>query len=103
MNYPTHPVDGIIDHKMIWLEENGSWHQRPRTTAELSAFKSQAELMVRVKRDEFLRDSDIMIMADRWANYTDETRTAWTLYRQQLRELTTQSGFPYNLNWPTKP
>lgn len=29
--------------------------------------------------------------------------TAWGLYRQELRDLTTQPGFPYDVVWPTKP
>ena len=103
MNYPTHPEDGIIDHSMIWLEQNGSWYQRPRNPAELAAFKTQAESMVRVKRDQLMRDSDIMVMIDRWDSYSSEQQSAWRQYRQQLRDLPGQAGFPYTLTWPTSP
>lgn len=27
----------------------------------------------------------------------------WAIYRQQLRDIPTQEGFPYEVVWPTKP
>jgi hypothetical protein len=30
-------------------------------------------------------------------------KVAWATYRQQLRDITNQSGFPWNLVWPTQP
>jgi hypothetical protein len=27
----------------------------------------------------------------------------WAAYRQQLRDVTSQSGYPFNVVWPTKP
>jgi hypothetical protein len=27
----------------------------------------------------------------------------WELYRQALRDITEQTGFPYEVTWPTKP
>jgi hypothetical protein len=34
---------------------------------------------------------------------TTEQKTAWATYRQQLRDITSQSGFPDTINWPTAP
>ncbi|MGA0926878.1 MAG: phage tail assembly chaperone [Burkholderiaceae bacterium] len=28
---------------------------------------------------------------------------AWASYRQALRDITGQAGFPYAVTWPTKP
>ena len=28
---------------------------------------------------------------------------AWATYRQALRDITEQTGFPYSMIWPTKP
>lgn len=40
---------------------------------------------------------------DWWAT-SDRTMTAeQTAYRQALREITDQAGFPINITWPTKP
>lgn len=50
---------------------------------------------VRAQRDELLVASDHMALADR---ITDE----WRAYRQALRDLPAQDGFP-DVTWPTAP
>ena len=51
---------------------------------------------VRAQRDTLLAASDHMALADR---ITDE----WRTYRQTLRDIPNQSGFPSSITWPTKP
>lgn len=51
---------------------------------------------VRAQRDKLLAASDSMALADR---ITDE----WRTYRQSLRDLPAQSGFPSSVTWPTEP
>ena len=51
---------------------------------------------VRAQRDELLAASDSMALADR---ITDE----WRTYRQTLRDVPAQSGFPTNVTWPVEP
>lgn len=51
---------------------------------------------VRAKRDALLVSSDNMALADR---ITD----AWRTYRQSLRDLPAQSGFPNSITWPVEP
>ena len=34
---------------------------------------------------------------------TIEQQTTWATYRQQLRDIPQQSGFPYNVTWPVAP
>jgi len=50
----------------------------------------------RIKRDNLLVESDAYALADR---ITKE----WTDYRQALRDVPTQHGFPTNVTWPTRP
>ena len=56
---------------------------------------SEAET-VRAKRDALLAASDHMALADR---ITDE----WRTYRQSLRDVPAQDGFPNSVTWPTEP
>lgn len=42
---------------------------------------------VRKCRDDFLKDSDIYVMSDRWDQYTEQKKTEWRVYRQTLRDL----------------
>ena len=51
---------------------------------------------VRVQRDALLAASDSMALADR-------ITADWTTYRQALRDLPAQTGFPANITWPTEP
>ena len=54
------------------------------------------EQEARSKRDLILTASDTMALVDR---VTDE----WKTYRQALRDVPAQSGFPDNITWPTEP
>ena len=66
--------------------------------AAATEFKSRA---VRVERDIKLGRSDWTQLAD--APITDEQRIAWNVYRQALRDVPQQEGFPWNVEWPTLP
>ena len=52
---------------------------------------------VRTTRDEKLKDSDWTQIAD-----APVDKTAWATYRQALRDVPTQSGFPWEVTWPTQ-
>ena len=79
---------------------------------------------VRSKRDKLLADTDKNMILDRMGFEIPEHITMtniisvmtsffevlskansgdWAVYRQQLRDLTKQKGFPYNVEFPTKP
>jgi len=53
---------------------------------------------VRTTRDEKLKDSDWTQVAD-----APVDKTVWATYRQALRDVPTQSGFPCDITWPTQP
>jgi hypothetical protein len=60
-----------------------------------------AETASRRQRNSMLRTSDWTQLAD---SPIDETqRAAWAVYRQALRDITAQAGFPEHINWPTPP
>lgn len=52
----------------------------------------------RAQRDDLLRDSDWTQVPDAPTN-----KTAWATYRQALRDIPDQEGFPSNITWPTPP
>jgi hypothetical protein len=59
--------------------------------------QDQAEDAVRNQRNRLLSDTD-------WMALSDNTMTPeWATYRQALRDITDQTGFPYAVDWPTKP
>lgn len=59
--------------------------------------------MLRSERNRKLSESDIYVLADRWASYTVEQQSAWSSYRQALRDLPENTTDPFNPVWPIKP
>ena len=53
---------------------------------------------VRVLRDALLTASDWTQVAD-----APVDQAAWAIYRQALRDVPSQAGFPDNVTWPVKP
>jgi len=52
---------------------------------------------VRRERNQLLRESD-------WVSGSDITMSdAWKTYRQALRDIPSQEGFPNDVTWPTSP
>ena len=53
---------------------------------------------VRTTRGEKLKDTDWTQVAD-----APVDKAAWATYRQALRDITAQQGFPWNVTWPVAP
>jgi hypothetical protein len=67
--------------------------------AEYKAMKDAEQAKsVRASRTQMLKDSD-------WTQIADSTadKAAWAVYRQALRDVTAQAGFPWTIDWPTQP
>ena len=55
----------------------------------------------RTERDALLTACDWTQMSD--SPLSDEAKAAWAEYRQALRDLPKQAGFPENIEWPEEP
>jgi hypothetical protein len=53
---------------------------------------------VRATRGEKLKDTDWTQVAD-----APVDQAVWATYRQALRDVTAQAGFPWTVTWPTQP
>lgn len=83
-------VNGIW--KQTWVVEN-------LTETEKQQLTEEKKYTVRLQRNRLLTETD-------WTQSRDVTLdndADWTVYRQELRDITTQDGFPHNITWPTKP
>ncbi len=67
-----------------------------------AAYKAQKDAeqakSVRETRNQKLKDTDWTQVAD-----APVDKAAWAAYRQELRDITAQAGFPWNVTWPTQP
>ena len=82
-------------------ETNGAWSVgwtiTDRTAAEIQDYDNSLAEDVRKKRNEKLVATD-------WWMLSDHTATQSQIdYRQALRDVPSQSGFPHTITWPTKP
>ena len=86
------------------LESELEWQQVGVTlqyTDDLPVDTSVLAQQVRNERDYRLFKTDYYVMPDYPA--TEEMLIQVTDYRQQLRDITKQSGFPQNIVWPVNP
>lgn len=58
---------------------------------------------VRVKRNAALTASDWTQLPDAQAAMSESMRLAWAAYRQALRDVSNQPGFPQTVEWPVTP
>lgn len=61
----------------------------------------QAEGNIRSLRDNKLQETDWIV--SKAYERGQPVPTEWAYYRQALRDVTDQAGFPYEIIWPTKP
>lgn len=71
----------------------------PLTVDELQAKVDAIAQRVRIQRDQLLKSSDWTQGKD----IADEVSVPWATYRDELRHLPEQAGFPTNVTWPTPP
>ena len=94
--YQTAFKDGVEqDAKGKWVWK---WSISEMDDEAKAAKDAEAAKGVRASRDRMLSESD-------WTQVLDAPvdQTAWAQYRQALRDLPAQSGFPHTITWPTKP
>tara|TARA_B100001094_G_scaffold330684_1_gene396530 strand:- start:662 stop:1126 length:465 start_codon:yes stop_codon:yes gene_type:complete len=82
------------------LWETG-WSVRQMTPEESAKADADQSTLVRKERDSLLAQSD-------WTQFTDSplsenAKTAWASYRDSLRNIPSQSGFPWDIIWPELP
>ena len=87
--------DGIPRYKL----EDG--HPVERTDAEIEADRVPIlEAQIREQRNKLLSESDWTQIPDNPLSQSE--RESWAAYRQQLRDIPEQAGFPTNITWPER-
>lgn len=80
----------------------GKWYTKYSVAdmdAEAIAAKDAEQAKsVRNSRTQMLKDSDWTQVAD-----APVDQAAWAAYRQALRDITAQAGFPWTVDWPIAP
>lgn len=75
-----------------------AWAKVQMSAQERSDVDATNANSVRNARNTLLTMSDWTQIAD-----APVDSAAWAVYRQSLRDVTSQAGFPWNVTWPSKP
>ena len=89
-----------IAHERVgdpWLVKVSGGVAAVDAALETSYNNNKAEAEIRAERDALLAATDIYALQD--LVMTEEMKT----YRQALRDVPQQAGFPTTVTWPTKP
>jgi hypothetical protein len=82
--------------------QNGVWEMAWQVTSasatEIAERVQRKEAEVRQQRNELLSACDWTQLPDSPADHE-----AWATYRQELRDVTEQAGFPWEVQWPETP
>jgi len=83
--------------EIITNAQTGEVTIREMTPEEIAALAPTA--------DEIRTQRNAMLAACDWTQVADAPvdQTLWAVYRQELRDIPDQEGFPENVIWPTQP
>jgi hypothetical protein len=96
VDHTKNVVEGIpCEQGQGWVQ---TWVVTNATQEEIQERTLQKKADVRAQRDLLLTKSDCTQMLD-----FKGPSEAWRPYRQALRDLTSQSGFPWSVSWPVPP
>lgn len=101
------PQDGaiVIEEQLgsspgIYYKYHLASRQWVNTATEQQAYDLAAQNAT-LQRNTRLYDSDWTQIPNN--PLTSEQQQAWAVYRQELRDITMQPGYPFNVVWPTPP
>lgn len=92
----------IRDMFADYTDDEGVTHTKAeQEQAYQAGLDATAATSVRAQRDKLLAETDwIVIMhTEKGTNIP----AVWEIYRQSLRDITSQPGFPHDVTWPEKP
>ena len=93
--YQSSQRDGVVEINGQWFTKYVAVEPDDDGKARMDAEQAKR---VREDRNKRLADCD-------WTQLSDAPvdATAWAAYRQQLRDVTAQAGFPWEVVWPEAP
>jgi hypothetical protein len=93
--YQTAYKDGVEQVSGNWVWK---WSISEMSAEAIASKDADAAKGVRTTRDAKLAETDWTQVAD-----APVDQAAWATYRQELRALPEQTGFPHEITWPSKP
>lgn len=106
--YPVIPTESPnVDHTKNLMRtavknKKGQWIETWYTE---DATKQQIEERTQGQISQIISKRNQLLVASDWTQIPDVpvNQEAWKKYRQELRDLSKQTGFPWDVTWPEKP
>lgn len=81
-----------------WVQ---TWHLNPVSSEVTANRTAELSASVRADRDQRLSETDWIVI--KAYERSQSIPSEWEVYRQALRDITAQAGFPHSVEWPVKP
>jgi hypothetical protein len=101
---PKEPPNVPAGHVAVFDRQRDAWGVQELPPAQVTAGDADPATPIgaaRVQRDALLRASDWVVL--RAYERGEPVPAAWASYRQALRDVPSQEGFPDSVNWPEAP
>jgi hypothetical protein len=102
---PQPESDYAVNLERTAVKVNGTWIEKwietPATPEQIAERTTAKSADVRSERNRLLADCDWTQLAD--SPLDADAKLAWQLYRETLRMVPEQPGFPWNVEWPPVP
>lgn len=88
------------------VNDNGTWRQTWTVHSYESEELAQRKAIDAANKSANIREErDTKLAQSDWTQVADAPvdKAAWATYRQALRDLTAQAGFPWTVTWPDAP
>ena len=101
-------IEGVANDSTQYIQDGvvvnmppkpGKFYVFDYNSKQWAVDETSADSDARSKRKTLFLDSDWTQLAD----ISAATKALWEPYRQALRDITDQPGYPFNIVWPTPP
>jgi hypothetical protein len=103
-------IDGFYDDSLYYIQNNQpiNFPEKPNDSAVFDWVTHQWVNNVNAQSSIVLNTRNKLLYETDWTQIpnnplTVEQQQAWASYRQELRDITAQPGYPFNVIWPTPP
>jgi hypothetical protein len=99
-------VNATPPHDGRWRYEGGEFFDLDEQEKNAAAsFEADQSNNKQIMADAVRRDRAARLAASDWTQVVDAKvdQAAWAAYRQALRDVTSQAGFPWDVQWPEDP
>jgi hypothetical protein len=87
--------------ELVDSEWTQTWILEELSESEISDISQKKASSIRAERNQKLAETDWVVTAS--LEKEQEIPSDWKIYRQALRDITEQQGFPFDIVWPSEP